>query len=80
MTSNSFKISSIKSRVTALTLAIFIIGVWALSYYITQKLQSDITKQISEQQLSTTALLANQINNDLMERQSTLENLAEKIG
>jgi sensor histidine kinase regulating citrate/malate metabolism len=80
MTSNPFKISSIKTRVTALTLAIFIIGVWALSYYITQKLQSDIAKQISEQQLSTTALLANQINNDLVERQSTLENLAEKIG
>ena len=80
MTSNSFKISSIKTRVTALTLAIFIIGIWILSYEITQKLQSDITRQISDQQLSTTALLANQINNDLVERQTTLKNLAEKIG
>jgi diguanylate cyclase (GGDEF)-like protein/PAS domain S-box-containing protein len=80
MKSNSFKIRSIKIRVTALTIAIFIIGIWILSYNITQKLQSDIAKQISEQQLSTTALLANQINNDLVERQSTLENLAEKIG
>lgn len=80
MTSNSFKISSIKTRVTALTLAIFIIGLWTLSYDISHKLQSDIAKQISEQQLSTTTLLANQINNDLLERQTTLENLAEKIG
>jgi diguanylate cyclase (GGDEF)-like protein/PAS domain S-box-containing protein len=80
MASNSFKISSIKIRVTALTLAIFIIGVWILSYDISQKLQNDIAKQISEQQLSTTALLANQINNDLVERQTTLENLADKIG
>lgn len=80
MASNSFKISSIKSRVTALTLAIFIIGVWLLSYDISQKLQKDIAKQISEQQLSTTALLANQINNDLVDRQTTLEDLAKRIG
>jgi cell division protein FtsL len=53
MTSNPFKISSIKTRVTALTLAIFIIGAWTLSYYVTQQLQRNITKQISEQQLST---------------------------
>jgi diguanylate cyclase (GGDEF)-like protein/PAS domain S-box-containing protein len=80
MKSNSFKISSIKTRVTALTIAIFIVGIWIISYDISQKLQSDITKQISEQQLSSTALLANQINNDLVERQNTLKNLAEKIG
>ena len=80
MASNSFKISSIKSRVTALTLTIFIIGVWLLSYDISQKLQKDIAKQISEQQLSTTALLANQINNDLVDRQTTLEDLAKRIG
>lgn len=80
MTSNSFKVGSIKTRVTALTLTVFVIGVWLLSYYTNQKLQSDLSKQISEQQLSTTALLANQINNDLIERQATLENLAEKIG
>lgn len=80
MKTNSFIISSIKIRVTALTIVIFIIGIWILSYNISQKLQSDITKQISEQQLSTTTLLANQINNDLVERQQTLENLAEKIG
>lgn len=80
MTFNFFKISSIKTRVTTLTLAVFIAGVWVLSYYTTQKLQSDFATQIGQQQLSTTALLANQINNDLTERQRTLESLAEKIG
>lgn len=67
---NIFKISSIKTRVTAFTLAVFIIGVWILSYYISHKLQKDLTKQISEQQLSSTALLANQINNDLIEKKA----------
>ncbi len=80
MSLNIFKISSIKLKVTALTLAIFIIGVPIFSYYISQKLQSDLTKQISEQQLFTTALLADQINNDLLEKRSALESLAEKIG
>jgi len=80
MTINFFKTSSIKTRVTTLTLAVFIIGVWILSYYTTQKLQSDLAKQIGQQQLSTTALLANQINNDLAQRQHSLESLAETIG
>lgn len=80
MTIKFLKISSIKTRVTAFTLAVFIIGVWVLSSYTTQKLQSDLAEQIGQQQLSTTALLANQINNDLTERKHTLESLAEKIG
>ncbi len=76
---NIFKINSIKTRVTAFTLAVFIIGVWILSYYISHKLQSDLTKQISERQLSSTALLADQINHDLIEKKRTLESLAAKI-
>ena len=80
MVSDLFKFNSIKTRVTLLTLAIFIIGIWYLSYYVSIKLQQDMTKQIGEQQLSSTALLASQINNDLLERRTTLEKLAEKIG
>lgn len=79
MTSTSFRISSIKTRVTALAVAVFMIGIWIASYFISQKLEKDITRQISEQQLSTATILANQINHDLLERQGTLENLAEKI-
>ncbi len=77
--SDFFKISSIKTRVTALTLTTFIIGVWGLSYYISNQLQKDLIKQIGEQQSASTALLANQINNDLIEKQRTLESLAAKI-
>lgn len=80
MVSDLFKLGSIKTRVTLLTLAIFIVGIWYLSYYVSINLQKDMTKQIGEQQLSSTALLANQINNDLLERQTTLQKLAEKIG
>ena len=77
--SDFFKISSIKTRVTALTLAVFIIGVWGLSYYFSNKLQKDLIKQIGEQQSASTALLANQINSDLIEKKRTLETLAAKI-
>lgn len=80
MTADLFKLGSIKTRVTLLTLAIFIIGIWYLSYNVSIKLQQDMTREISEQQLSSTALLANQISIDLLERQTTLEKLAEKIG
>ena len=80
MTADLFKLGSIKTRVTLFTLAIFIVGIWYLSYYASIKLQQDMTREISEQQLSSTALLANQISNDLLERQTTLEKLAEKVG
>ena len=79
MAINLFKAGSIKSRVTLLTLAIFIIGIWYLSYNVSTRLQEDMTREIGEQQLSSTALLANQISIDLLERQTTLEKLAEKI-
>lgn len=80
MVADLFKLGSIKIRVTLLTLAIFITGIWYLSYYVSIKLQEDMTRHIGEQQLSSTALLANQISNDLLERQTTLEKLAAKIG
>lgn len=79
MVSDLFKLGSIKARVTLLTLAIFITGIWYLSYNVSIKLQQDMTREINEQQLSSTALLANQISIDLLERQTTLEKLAEKI-
>ena len=66
MTTDLFKLGAIKTRVTLLTLAIFIVGIWFLSYYVSIKLQQDMAKQIKEQQLSSTALLANQINKNII--------------
>lgn len=75
-----FAFSSIKTRVTVITLAAFILSVWILSYSISKKLESDIIEQIREQQFSTATLLANQINHDLQEQQTILLALADKIG
>ena len=80
MISNPFKTSSIKTKVTTLAVAVFMIGIWIISYLVSENLEKDITRQISEQQLSTATILANQINHDLLERKTTLENLAVKIG
>lgn len=79
MTPHPIKISSIKTRVTAVAVTVFIIGIWLLSYFISKNLEKDITRQISEQQLSTATILANQINHDLIERQIKLDDLSDKI-
>lgn len=79
MPSNKSPFSSIKVRVTLLTLAVFIISIWLLAYVASRKLQHDMTMQIGEHQLAATALLAAQINEDLLLRTHSLENLAAKI-
>lgn len=79
-TLNVLKTSSLKTRVTALTLAVFILGIWLLSYHNSQELQKDLAKQISEEQFSSASILASQINNEIVEKMRTLESLAAKIG
>jgi diguanylate cyclase (GGDEF)-like protein/PAS domain S-box-containing protein len=76
---NNLKLNSIKTRVTLFTLALFIVSIWLLALNASSKLQNDMAQQIGEQQLSSTALLAREINDDLQERIITLENLSEKI-
>lgn len=76
---NKLSLNSIKARVTLLTLALFIISIWLLALIASRKLQHDMAMQIGEQQLSATALLAREINDDLQERAHSLERLAEKI-
>lgn len=76
---NNLKLNSIKTRVTLFTLALFIVSIWLLAFDATRKLQHDMTKQIGEQQLSSTALLAREINDDLNDRMMTLQSLSEKI-
>lgn len=79
MPTNKFLFSSIKAQVTLLTLAVFIVSIWLLAFVASRKLQHDMTLQIGEHQLSATALLAREVNEDLQDRLNSLESLATKI-
>ena len=70
---------SLKTRLTLFTLAIFLAGVWALSFYATRLLKSDMEKLLGEQQFQTVSLVATQIHEELQVRQDWLVQIAQKI-
>jgi len=74
------KLQSLKTRVTLFTLAIFILGIWMLSLYASNKLNRDMERQLGDRQLTIAALVAKQINYDLQERFEALQLVADGIG
>jgi diguanylate cyclase (GGDEF)-like protein/PAS domain S-box-containing protein len=70
---NSFPWRSLKTKITLATLAIFLAGIWSLSFYATRMLRVDMQRQSGEQQFSTVSMLAAQIDNELKIRLEALE-------
>ncbi len=70
---------SLKTRVTLFTLAIFVAGIWSLSYYASRMLREDMQRQLGEQQFSTVSLIAMDINEELSDRFAVLEKVAARI-
>jgi len=71
--------NSIRSRVTATTLLIFMFSTLAMGYYNSLKLHDDIEKTIGAQQLSSATILAGTINTELENRIKALEATAKMI-
>lgn len=67
---------SLKTRVTLFSLVIFALSLWALAYYASKMLRMDMEAMLGDQQLSTAALVAANINTELSERLSALEKIA----
>lgn len=76
---NRLKSLSIKARVTLFTLAIFTAGVWVLFFFIQHSLHQDIEQLVSEQQRTTTILVADDIHEQLNARLTTLQDVANLI-
>lgn len=67
---------SLKTRLTVATLAIFLVSLWPLSFYVSRMLRSDLENVLGEQQFSTVTLVANALNNELDNRLKALEKIA----
>lgn len=67
---------SLKTKIIVVTLAIFVAGIWSLTFYATRNLRSDMVRLLGEQQFSTVTLVANQVNHELAGRIRTLEEVA----
>ncbi|MDO9167038.1 MAG: EAL domain-containing protein [Rhodoferax sp.] len=61
-------------------LVVFLVGLWSLSYYATQMLRKDMERLLGEQQFSTAAHVAAEINRELDDRLGALKTIAEAGG
>ena len=67
---------SLKTRITLITLIIFVSSLWTLSFYATQMLHKDMEHLLGEQQFSTASMVAAQIDRELETRLKALEKVA----
>jgi len=77
MSSNKFqRRHSLKTRVTAFTLVIFLVSIWSLALYARQTLHENMQAVLGEQQYSTATLMAGEINHELTDRLEALARVA----
>ncbi len=79
MISTLIQWQSLKTRATVFTLAIFVVGIWSLSFYVSRSLQTDMERLLGEQQFSVVTSVAKNVNNDLTERLQALQTVAKEM-
>ncbi len=67
---------SINTRITLVTLAIFVAGVWTLAVYISLVLHKDMVRVLGHQQFSTASLIAADVHREMNARLKSLEVVA----
>jgi len=79
MNLGSYLRRSLKTRVTLFTLVIFLCGIWSLAFYASRMLREDMQRLLGEQQFSTASIVAAQLNDELVNRLTGLEKVADAI-
>lgn len=67
---------SLRTKTIVVTLAIFVVGIWSLTFYASRNLRSDMVRLLGEQQFSTVSLVADRVNHELEDRVMALEEVA----
>jgi signal transduction histidine kinase/CheY-like chemotaxis protein/PAS domain-containing protein len=79
MTSLRLAPHSLKIRITLSVLAIFVVGMWTMSFYAARVLRADIYDLLSEQQTTAVTLVAQELNRELDDRLQVLNKVAGVI-
>ena len=79
MNSTRFQWRSLKTRVTLFTLSIFMVSLWALSFFASQLLREEMQSELGEQQFSTVSAVADQINDRMGTCMASLETIAKEV-
>ena len=64
---------------TVFTLAVFLISIWSLAFYASRMLREDMQRLLSEQQVSTVAFVAAEVDYELNERLRALDIVAASV-
>ena len=70
---------ALQTRITLLTLAVFFVTIWSLSWYATRILHKDVEDMLGQQQFATVSMNAGELNRILTERLRTLESATQLI-
>ena len=76
---NDIQWRSLKVRVTLATLAIFVIGIWALAFYSSRMLRQDMERLLGEQQFAAASFMAQEVNHELSDRLEALAIVAGSV-
>jgi len=79
MNFNKFSQISIKTKITATTLVIFIISIWSLAIFVSDQMHKDMERLLSEKQFSAVSFMAAAVDNDLNDRLQLLEKSSKQI-
>jgi len=74
-----FAWQSLQTRVTLLTLGIFLLSVWSLALFASHILRQDMQRVLGEQQFSAASFAAAKINRDIEDRLASLKQAASGI-
>ena len=71
--------NSLKLRLTLITVLIFVISLWSLTYYAGGLLRQDMQRELGEQQYLSVTLIAAHLDEELVDRMRALETIAAEI-
>jgi HAMP domain-containing protein len=70
---------SIQTRTTVFTLAVFVLSLWSLSFFVSRSLQADMERLLGEQQFSVVTAVAKEVDDHLTQRLLALEAVANEM-
>ncbi len=73
-----FLMNSLKTRLVLGSLAIFLISLWSLSFYVSHTLRRDMERLLGEQQYSMVSLVADRVDHEFEDRVAWLEEAARQ--
>ncbi len=79
MSLKNFQWNSLKTRVTLLTLMIFVVSIWSLAFIASEMLRKEMERMQGEQQFTTAITMASEVSHEIKDRFISLNKIADEI-